>query len=137
MNCPVCHNPYGHNVLDTLPRVLLNCGHTFCHKCISSHLVNQTILCFTCTKSSSALSVETFPVNDSLINFLSVPPRPEVLCKQHSKKIEIFCEKDNKLLCSECMIQGHQHHKMITVAQRAEKERTSLNDSFTRIKEAL
>ncbi len=100
MNCAVCLRPYKHTSTDNLPRVLLNCGHTFCHQCIESRLLDQTVICFTCAKPSSAPSVETFPINDSLINFISTTPRPEVLCKQHSKKIEIFCEKDNKLLCS-------------------------------------
>jgi hypothetical protein len=33
-------------------------------------------------------------------------------CKLHNKKVEIYYEKDQKLLCSECIIHSHQHHKM-------------------------
>ena len=38
-------------------------------------------------------------------------------CKLHNKKVEIYYEKDQKLLCSECIIHSHQHHKMRTVTE--------------------
>jgi hypothetical protein len=40
----------------------------------------------------------------------------EPLCQLHGKHLDIYCEKDHKLLCSECIITQHQHHKLCTVA---------------------
>lgn len=135
MECPSCKNPYRSSSTNNLPRVLLQCGHTFCHQCISNSLQDESLSCFTCKKISFGQSVENFPVNDSLISFIDInTPRSEPLCKQHQKRIDIFCEKDHKLLCSECIIHSHQHHKMITVSQKAEKERATLNESLAKIK---
>lgn len=92
MNCPSCLQNYSNTDLQRMPRVLLLCGHTFCHQCIEQQLINQTITCYTCHKISQASSVDIFPVNETLMKFITTAmPREEPLCKQHNKKIDIFC----------------------------------------------
>lgn len=101
MNCPSCQKPYSHSTFEAYPRVLINCGHTFCHNCIASHFKQDTIQCFNCTKINIVSGIEKFPINEELMNIikksrLNIDPQ----CKLHNKKIEIYCEKDQKLLCS-------------------------------------
>ena len=63
MECPCCGRSYSNSQPDTFPRVLLLCGHTFCHRCVSSQLKANSILCYTCGRVSTGSTVDTFPIN--------------------------------------------------------------------------
>ena len=36
LDCPICHKPY--NEYENIPRMLPDCGHTFCSLCLSQQL---------------------------------------------------------------------------------------------------
>jgi hypothetical protein len=63
MNCPSCQKAYSHTTKEAYPRVLINCGHTFCHNCIASSLRQESIQCFNCGKINIVTGIEKFPIN--------------------------------------------------------------------------
>ena len=64
--CAVCKNKY--NVGDRIPRILVNCGHTFCTSCLLKyHHGKDHIRCPSCKKLVKHLdNVETLPLNLSI-----------------------------------------------------------------------
>ena len=72
LKCPLCKTTF--NQTDNLPRLLINCGHTLCSKCISQSLTqnNNTI---TCPEDSSTYENVTnidisFPKNIYLLKLI-------------------------------------------------------------------
>ena len=60
--CGICHQKY--NVGDKIPRILINCGHTFCTSCLMKYYHNSHIRCPYCRKLVKNLdNVETLPLN--------------------------------------------------------------------------
>ena len=63
--CGVCHHKF--NVGDKIPRILVNCGHTFCTSCLMKYYHNTHIRCPFCKKLVKHLdNVETLPLNLSI-----------------------------------------------------------------------
>lgn len=52
VECPVCLKLYSE------PRILTNCGHTFCHKCISRVTLQGLIRCPLCAVETPVLSTK-------------------------------------------------------------------------------
>jgi hypothetical protein len=64
--CGVCDLKY--NIGDRIPKILVNCGHTVCSKCIAKYYRNQRVRCPSCKKLVKNLtSIETLPVNTSIL----------------------------------------------------------------------
>ena len=63
MNCPSCQKAYSHTTKEAYPRVLINCGHKFCHNCIASSFRQESIQCFNCGKIDFVTGIEKFPIN--------------------------------------------------------------------------
>lgn len=67
MLCPNCHNEFNSDT--NLPRILIFCGHTYCHSCIDAELKPSedskfTMNCFECsTINTVADGVNSFPKN--------------------------------------------------------------------------
>ena len=67
MLCPNCHNEFNSDT--HLPRILVFCGHTYCHSCIESNLKavdgnKFEMPCFECsTVNSVSDGVNSFPKN--------------------------------------------------------------------------
>ena len=65
--CGVCRKKY--NVGDRIPRILVNCGHTYCTSCLSSYYRKSRLRCPFCKKLVKHLdSVETLPLNIPLFS---------------------------------------------------------------------
>lgn len=39
LECPNCHKPF--DALTCVPRILISCGHTFCHQCINALFIGD------------------------------------------------------------------------------------------------
>ena len=60
--CGICQKKY--NVGDRIPRILVNCGHTYCTSCLNNFYKNNKIKCPFCKKIVKHLdNVETLPLN--------------------------------------------------------------------------
>ena len=60
--CGICQKKY--NVGDRIPRILVNCGHTYCTSCLNNYYKSNKIKCPFCKKIVKHLdNVETLPLN--------------------------------------------------------------------------
>lgn len=45
------------------------------------------------------------------------------MCTKHkTKKVKYYCEKDDALLCSKCLVAGHLGHKLVDAKVPIERE---------------
>jgi hypothetical protein len=118
--CGVCQLKY--NVGDRIPRILVNCGHTYCTACLTKYYRKNRIRCPFCKKLVKNLeSVEQLPLNicvfseivsrdqrllmildpDSKISYAST-------CNQHPEKgNHFYCSIHEKNFCRECIKVNH------------------------------
>lgn len=118
--CGVCRQKY--NVGDRIPRILVNCGHTYCTSCLSKYYRKNRIRCPFCRKLVKNLeSVEQLPLNISMFSE-AVQDDADLLdiletessnsytstCPVHSEKTQHFyCSLHKVNFCRECIKLGH------------------------------
>ena len=92
--CGVCKQTY--NVGDKIPRILVNCGHTFCTSCFTKYYRKNRIRCPFCKKLVKNLeSVEQLPLNICIFSE----------CVENNKDLlEILDPESNNSLNSPCDI---------------------------------
>ena len=104
MECFECGTPY--NEGDNCPRLLINCGHSLCQRCLIEYLGDGPVQCPECRTINKSASLSEFPKNLALIqmkpaplgdrkpNRYSLEPAseqtkdPTNLCQKHKKKVE-------------------------------------------------
>ena len=127
--CACCKNKY--NVGDRIPRILVNCGHTFCTSCLLKyHHGKDHIRCPSCKKLVKHLdNVETLPLNLSIFGeivkndpviMMFIDPSSEVSfassCPNHPKKQRhYYCSFHENNFCRECMKVFHKGDKCCVV----------------------
>ena len=119
-NCGVCKKKY--NIGDRIPRILVNCGHTYCTSCLTKYYHKQRIRCPCCKKLVKNLeSVEQLPLNITIFGEI-VQNDPLILslidshgsntyssiCELHEEKQKhFFCSFHNTNFCRECIKLSH------------------------------
>ena len=126
--CGVCKHKY--NIGDRIPRILINCGHTYCTSCLTKYYRKQRIRCPCCKKLVKSLeSVEQLPLNitifgeivsnDSLILDLLDPESNNSYtntCKLHEEKQKhYFCSLHETNFCRECIKLSHKDDKCCVI----------------------
>ncbi len=126
--CGVCKLKY--NIGDRIPRILINCGHTYCTSCLSKYYRKQRIRCPCCKKLVKNLeSVETLPLNitifgeivtnDPLILMLidiEAPTSYTSICNLHEEKQKhFFCSYHEINFCRECIKLSHKDDKCCVI----------------------
>ena len=127
--CAVCKNKY--NVGDRIPRILVNCGHTFCTSCLLKyHHGKNHIRCPSCKKLVKHLdNVETLPLNLSIFGeivkndpviIMFIDPSSEASfassCpNHHEKQRHYYCSYHENNFCRECMKAFHKGDKCCVV----------------------
>jgi LSD1 subclass zinc finger protein len=127
--CAVCKNKY--NVGDRIPRILVNCGHTFCTSCLLKyHHGKDHIRCPSCKKLVKHLdNVETLPLNLSIFGeivkndpviMMFIDPSSEASfassCPNHpEKQRHYYCSFHENNFCRECMKAFHKGDKCCVV----------------------
>ena len=64
MNCPQCQIKYNNS--KNIPRILYNCGHTFCEDCLKilhNENLNKSIICPLCQTENTIEDVSTLTKN--------------------------------------------------------------------------
>ena len=127
--CAICKNKY--NVGDRIPRILVNCGHTFCTSCLLKyHHGKDHIRCPSCKKLVKHLdNVETLPLNLSIFGeivkndpviMMFIDPSSEASfassCPNHpEKQRHYYCSHHENNFCRECMKAFHKGDKCCVV----------------------
>ena len=117
--CTNCANKF--NIGERIPRILVNCGHTLCTKCLESLCVNFRIRCIICSKLIKNIdNVEKLPLNINIlheivdqdqilsqVNFESEEDNSQ-LCKSHPERMaHFFCSVHRTIFCRECIKIDH------------------------------
>ena len=126
--CGICHQKY--NVGDKIPRILVNCGHTFCTSCLMKYYHNNHIRCPYCRKLVKNLdNVETLPLNLSIFGeivkndpviMLLIDPSSDISfsssCNHHPEKQKhYYCSFHENNFCRECIKSFHRNEKCCVV----------------------
>lgn len=122
--CQYCAKKY--NVGERIPRILVNCGHTFCTHCLSSLFKKSRVRCPLCRKLIKNLeTVERLPLNINIL-YEVVEKDPilqdvnfdfddeddddmeEKLCADHTDRVKHFyCSNHKTIFCRECIKVDH------------------------------
>ncbi len=118
--CGVCKLKY--TVGDRIPRILVNCGHTYCTACFSKYYRKNRIRCPCCKKLVKNLeSVEQLPLNififseiistdSELIKLLDSESKYSYIstCHVHNEKQKhFFCSYHETNFCRDCIKINH------------------------------
>ena len=126
--CGVCKLVY--NVGDRIPRILVNCGHTYCTSCLTKYYRKNRIRCPCCKKLVKNLeSVEQLPLNinmfsevvdtdGKLLNMLDPDSSQSYVsgCHTHyEKQKHFYCSYHKVNFCRECIKMYHRDEKCCVV----------------------
>lgn len=126
--CGVCNLKY--NVGERIPRILVNCGHTYCTACLTKYYRKNRIRCPFCKKLVKYLdSVEQLPLNinlfsesvvnsSHLLDMLNEDSEKSLisLCQYHNEKQNHFyCSYHQVNFCRECIKNYHRDDKCCVV----------------------
>lgn len=76
--------------------------------------------CLVCLASYCESHIQTHYASPALKRHKLVSASPHLLdqiCSQHDKLLELFCSKDQQLICMQCALINHQNHKMTSSAE--------------------
>jgi hypothetical protein len=126
--CGVCNGKY--NVGDKIPRILINCGHTYCTACLTKYFRKERIRCPYCRKLVKNLeSVEQLPLNINMFSevVLNDPLLIVLLdsdnedsyssvCSIHTEKQKhFFCSDHEVNFCRDCIKLYHRSENCCVV----------------------
>ena len=117
--CHFCGLTY--NVGERIPRILVNCGHTFCTECLAQLHHRQRVRCPICRKLLKGLdNVERLPLNinmlyevtqnDPVLKAIDFNDCDEenLVCGAHSQRLKHFyCSNHQTVFCRECIKSDH------------------------------
>ncbi|XP_041928250.1 zinc-binding protein A33-like [Alosa sapidissima] len=137
ISCPVCYKIYQ-------DPVILTCSHSFCKACVLQFWDTKgSKECPVCRRKSSA----DFPrPNLALRNlcetlsdtFLQERDQTLVLCKDHKRKLELFCQDDQQLVCLVCRDSKlHKHHNFSPAGEAASELKEELKAKLQPLQEKL
>uniref|UniRef100_A0A8C4QHI4 Uncharacterized protein n=1 Tax=Eptatretus burgeri TaxID=7764 RepID=A0A8C4QHI4_EPTBU len=127
--------------------VTLNCGHTFCLRCIESVWDNRRedsgFCCPTCrtlyTQKPRLSTNVVLQVSDgepmySLEVTTSVVV-DDAKCWDHDEPLKFYCKQDGVLVCMLCISTGKHQNHLFSSAEREYKERKELEDVLKQLKQ--
>ncbi|XP_038671483.1 zinc-binding protein A33-like [Scyliorhinus canicula] len=129
--CPICLDFF------TDP-VTLDCGHNFCHSCISQCWKKEEVN--SCPECREEFPEINLTVNRAFGNLaektrkLKLNPKEKeskLHCEEHQEELKLFCETDKKLICVICRDSGeHREHSFLPIKEAAEIYKDQLKSSL-------
>ncbi|XP_043337870.1 tripartite motif-containing protein 5-like isoform X1 [Cervus canadensis] len=140
VTCPVC--------LELLTEPLsLDCGHTFCQACITVNNKESIIgqegnrSCPVCRVSFEPGNLRPNRQVANIVQRLQEvkgnqeEEQKRNLCAHHGEKLQLFCEKDRKVICWLCeRSQAHRGHETFLLEEVAPKYQETLQSCLQRLK---
>ena len=138
LKCPICYSNY--NTAENMPRILGQCGHTFCTRCLAIILKKGETRCPLDKKPSlfpnAKHTVEMFPINFTVKELIEHNADYE-MCNEHDNKIDLVCMTDGCKLCIHCAyLSGHRDHdiKLINdIKPIIDKKKQALEDCLEKV----
>ncbi|VDI28449.1 tripartite motif-containing protein 66 [Mytilus galloprovincialis] len=93
--------------------ICLDCDQYFCQECKEGHLKTKT------TKDHTFFDSGTFQ-----------PQYKKLRCTQHEQHFIFFCERCQTLVCSICLPENHQEHRMLKIDEVASSKKKVLNETI-------
>ncbi|XP_072329412.1 E3 ubiquitin-protein ligase TRIM69-like [Scyliorhinus torazame] len=134
--CPICLDFF------TDPAIL-DCGHSFCHSCISQCWEKKEIN--SCPECREEFPERNLRVNLPVVNLTEKPrnlnlnrkvKESKLHCEEHQEELKLFCETDKKLICLICSdSREHREHRFLPVKEAAEIYKNQLKSSLNSLTE--
>ena len=132
-SCGVCSLEYDSD--ERAPRILVECGHTLCTRCLSIILGKPSLR--KCPFDNKSLkgshgSLDSFPFNFALKDL--VEERNKNLCPVHRQRAALICLTDKTKICHECVVfgdhVGHKIKRMKEVKDQGVEKKKSLQEGL-------
>ena len=124
----------------------LPCLHTFCKKCLESLVLVQDdgtfiLGCPTCRQPVvlSKESVEGLPTSSlatihDVKQSKSVDTSAYIVCSRHNKRIQLYCETCEVVVCNMCAIEDHQEHEYNVITRNFSKHREEVATGLEQVR---
>ncbi|XP_006905883.2 E3 ubiquitin-protein ligase TRIM21 [Pteropus alecto] len=134
VTCPICLDP-------TVEPVSIECGHSFCHECISQVGKDGGNYCPVCRKKFLCRNFRPNRQLANLVNNLKQISQnakegtQREQCEVHGEKLHLFCEKDGKTLCWVCsQSRKHRDHPMVPIEEAAREYQEKLQMTLQKLR---
>lgn len=134
VTCPICLDP-------TVEPVSIECGHSFCHECISQVGKDGGSFCPVCRKKFLCRNFRPNRQLANLVNNLKQISQnakegtQREQCEVHGEKLHLFCEKDGKTLCWVCsQSRKHRDHPMVPIEEAAREYQEKLQMTLQKLR---
>lgn len=106
------------------PLVCAGAADVACDFCCGTTINKATVLCLTCLASYCPTHIEPHyhvPVLKKHELVTATGPIREQMCAKHDKLKELYCQKDEQLVCSTCAVDEHKGHRCIPASALKDK----------------
>ncbi|XP_043534008.1 zinc-binding protein A33-like isoform X2 [Chiloscyllium plagiosum] len=122
LTCPICLEVF------TDP-VSLDCEHHYCRSCISQswEKVTGDVSCPECRQVFSQKNIRPARTLSSVVEKFrklkaKVTERENgSYCEEHEKKLKLFCEEEEEIICVDCWSSEHETHDVTTLKEASHK----------------
>ncbi|XP_038673459.1 zinc-binding protein A33-like [Scyliorhinus canicula] len=132
LTCSVCQSVF-------VEPVRLDCEHNFCKSCIQKWWENQDED-VSCPGCQQVLPQRGFTPNKVLSNLCEEArqleknlkhAKEQSQCEEHGKKLVLFCDEDQTLLCADCKESDtHSGHELLSLQRAEQKYKDQLKSSL-------
>nr|XP_014697432.2 E3 ubiquitin-protein ligase TRIM21 isoform X1 [Equus asinus]XP_014697433.2 E3 ubiquitin-protein ligase TRIM21 isoform X1 [Equus asinus] len=126
VTCPICLDP-------TVEPMSIECGHSFCHECISEVGKNVGSTCPVCRHNFMLRNLrpnrQLANMVDSLrkISQSAKEGTQGERCEVHGERLHLYCEEDGKVLCLVCsQSRKHRDHSTVPIEEAAQEYQEKL-----------
>nr|XP_055176809.1 E3 ubiquitin-protein ligase TRIM21 isoform X4 [Nyctereutes procyonoides] len=134
VTCPICLDP-------VVEPVSIDCGHSFCHKCISEVGKDGGGVCPVCQHTFLLRNLRpNWPLANVVDNLKQIGQNANEVtqrewCQVHGERLHLFCEEDGKILCWVCsQSQNHRNHKTVPVEEAAQEYQEKLKVALRKLR---
>ncbi|XP_035884805.1 E3 ubiquitin-protein ligase TRIM21 [Phyllostomus discolor] len=134
VTCSICLDP-------TVEPVSIDCGHSFCHECISLVGKGGGGSCPVCRKT---FLIKNFRPNLQLANMVdnlrkinqdAKEGTKGERCGVHGEKLHVFCERDGKALCWVCsQSRKHRDHPMVPIEEAVQEYQEKVQEALRKLR---